>query len=85
VEYVAQDGSQAVVFAYLHSQDYGLAQSLVRLKGLDPKAKYRVSPLDAEKYSGDEVVLGAVLMGRGVEVKLAGDYDSTAVVLERVP
>ena len=84
VEYVAQDGSQAVVFAYLHSQSYGLAQSLVRLRGLDPQAKYRVKPLDAEKYSGDEVVSGAVLMGRGVEVKLAGDYDSTAVVLEKV-
>jgi len=83
VEYVAENGSQAVVFAYLHSQHYGLAQSLVRLKGLDPLAVYRVMPLDTDKYTGEEVVSGAVLMGHGVELKLSGDYDSSAIVLER--
>ena len=88
VEYVAQNGaqpgSQAVVFAYLHSQHYGLAQSLIRVKGLDPQSKYRVRSLDPDKYTGEDTVSGAVLMGRGIEVSLAGDYDSTAVVLERV-
>jgi alpha-galactosidase len=84
VEYVAQDGAQAVVFAYLHSQHYGLAQSLIRVKGLDPQSKYRVRPLDPDKYTGEDNVSGAVLMGRGIDLALAGDYDSTAVVLERI-
>ncbi len=84
VEYVAQDGGQAVLFAYLHSQHYGLAQPLIRFRGLDPAAKYRVQPLDIEKYAGDSIVSGAVLMGHGVALKLFGDYDSTAIALQRV-
>lgn len=84
VEYVAQDGSQAVLFGYLHSQHYGMPQPLIRLEGLDSKAQYRVTPLDKQKYAGEEVVSGAVLMGQGVRLMLFGDYDSTALVLERV-
>ena len=85
VEYVAQDGSQAVLLAYLHSQHYGLAYPTVRLQGLDPKATYRVRPLDAAKYTGETTVQGSVLMGAGVELKLDGDYDSTALALEKLP
>ena len=85
VEYVSQDGSQAVLFAYLHSQHYGLAQPLIQFRGLDAQANYRVTPLDAAKYGGDATVSGAVLMGQGISLALAGDYDSTAVMLQRVP
>ena len=84
VEYVAQDGSQAVVFAYLHSQHYGLAQPLIRLHGLDPDATYRIIPLDAARYKGEMTISGAVLMGRGLELELSGDYDGQAITLERV-
>ena len=85
VEYVSQDGSQAVLFAYLHSQHYGLLQPSIQFRGLDARANYRVTPLDAAKYRGETTVSGAVLMGQGVTLGLAGDYDSTAVVLQRVP
>ena len=84
VEYVAEDGSQAVVFSYLHSQHYGMARPAVQLEGLEPRANYRIVPLNAGKYAGDEVVSGAVLMGQGITLQLAGDYDSTALRLERV-
>lgn len=84
VEYVARDGSQAVVFSYLHSQHYGMAQPRVQLQGLDPNAMYRVKALDPAKYVGEAEVSGAVLMGRGVQFALVGDYDSTALELERV-
>ena len=84
VEYVAQDGSQAVLLAYLQTQHYGLAEPLVRLQGLDLKSNYRIVPLDREKYQGEMVVSGAVLSGQGIQLKLVGDYDSTALVLERV-
>lgn len=85
VEYVSQDGSQAVLFAYLHSQHYGLPQPSIQLRGLDAKANYRLTPLDPAKYRGDATVSGAVLMGQGIALALAGDYDSTAVMLQRVP
>lgn len=84
VEYVAQDGSQAVLLAYMHSQRLALAYDPVRLRGLDPKAMYRVRALDPEKYVGEQVVSGSALMGAGVQLKMQGDYDSTAVALERV-
>lgn len=83
VEYVAEHGGQAVVFAYLHSQQYGLAQPRLRLRGLDPAVFYDVLPLDQDKYNGEAHVSGADLMGRGIELQLQGDYDSTAVVLRR--
>jgi alpha-galactosidase len=83
-EYVSPDGKQAVLFAYLHSQNYGIAYPLVRLAGLDPQATYNVRALDAAKYTGEATVSGSVLMGAGVTLNLAGDYDSTALVFERV-
>jgi alpha-galactosidase len=84
VEYVAQDGSQVVVLAYLHSQRFGLDYPTIPLRGLDPNAKYRIHPLDLSKYHGDLTAQGASLMGEGVRVTLTGDYDSTALVLERI-
>jgi alpha-galactosidase len=83
VEYVAQDGSQAVLFSYLRSQHYGLNQSSVKLKGLDPTAVYSLHVLDPAKYAGELTVSGAQLMGQGVQILLSGDYDSTVIVLER--
>ena len=84
VEYVSRDGSQAVLLAYLHSVRLGVAYPPVRLQGLDANAMYRVRALDPAKYRGEAIVSGAVLMGAGVQLALYGDYDSTAVVLERV-
>jgi len=84
VEYVAQDGSQAVLFGYQPLQHYGLEYPQVALQGLDPNAQYRVRPLDAAKYMGDPVVSGSVLMGLGLRLDLRGVSDSSAVLLERI-
>ncbi len=84
VEYVSGDRSQAVLLAYLHSQRLQLRYDPVRLKGLDPAAMYRVRALDPAKYRGDVTVAGSVLMGAGVQLEMQGDYDSTAIVVERV-
>lgn len=84
VEYVAQDKSQAVVLAYLHSQRLLLRYDPVKLKGLDPEAMYTVRALDPGKYVGEATASGSVLMGAGVQLRLDGDYDSTALALERV-
>ena len=85
MEYVAQDGSQAVLLAYLHSERLLLPYSAVRLRGLDPKAMYQIRALDPNKYLGERTVSGSVLMGAGVDLNLSGDYDSTAIVMERMP
>jgi alpha-galactosidase len=85
MEYVAQDGSQAVLLAYLHSQRLMLSYPSVLMRGLDPKAMYRVYALDREKYIGETTVSGSVLAGAGVNLKLVGDYDSTALVFDRIP
>jgi alpha-galactosidase len=84
VEYVAQDGSQAVLFAYLQAQQYGKELPAVRLAGLEPGAMYSITALDPGKYHGAQTVAGSVLMGQGVQLHLTGDYDSTALKLERV-
>ncbi|MEK6399147.1 MAG: alpha-galactosidase, partial [Terriglobus sp.] len=84
VEYVSDDRSQVVLLAYLHSQRLRVAYPPVRLKGIDPNAMYRVRALDPAKYVGEQIVNGSVLMGAGVTLNLRDDYDSTAVVFERV-
>ena len=84
VEYVSPDRSQAVLLAYLHNQRLLLPYSSVKLEGLDPSAMYRIRALDPAKYAGEMTVAGSVLMGAGVMLKLEGDYDSTALVFERV-
>jgi alpha-galactosidase len=84
-EYVSAEGDKAVVFAYLHSQNFGDLYPLVRLEGLDPKASYRLHPLDPKQVrSAQPEASGSYWMHHGLELDLSGDYDSTAVVLERV-
>ena len=79
-EYVAQDGKQAVLFAFIHSPQYRANAPAIRLSGLDPKATYRLETL------GQQTTIelsGAYLMQSGVTVALRGDYDSASVLLER--
>ncbi len=45
-QYVSADGKQAVLFAFLHSQQYLRPAPTLYLRGLDENARYRVKPLD---------------------------------------
>ena len=73
VQYVSADGKDAVVFAYLHSQHYGRPFPPVRLEGLDPRASYRLIPLDAKKIPGLPTERnGSQLMGEGLQFNLRG-------------
>lgn len=78
-QYVAEDGSQAAVFATLHSQQYGRNVPPLLLQGLDEKAIYKLTWLDGRTQTAS----GAMLMGRGISLMLRGDYASAAAVLER--
>jgi alpha-galactosidase len=83
-QYVAADGRQSVVFAFRHSQEYNTAAPTLRLQGLDPKALYKLESVDNKLVERQPQFSGAYLMQAGLNVNLRGDFDSTAVILERV-
>jgi alpha-galactosidase len=83
-QYVARDGKQAVVFAARQSQQYLRALPTVLLRGLVPEAVYRVDRLDDKLADKPAALSGAALMERGLTFDLRGDFDATAVVLERL-
>jgi alpha-galactosidase len=67
-----------VLFVYCPAPSFGRKMDPVRLRGLDPAARYR------DEETGREYD-GAVLMGRGIAPDLpSGDYASAVVVLSRV-
>jgi alpha-galactosidase len=82
-EYVSTDGRQAVLFAYLHSQQFGNPFPTVFLNGLDPDARYKVEAIDPGQVQETGVLSGAYLMHRGISLNLHSDYDSTSVILEK--
>ncbi len=85
-QYVSADGAQSVLFGFRHSQQYNTAIPAIQLRRLDEKALYRLEPLDANKYVGKQLELsGAYLMRSGVNLNLRGDYNSTALLLQRIP
>jgi alpha-galactosidase len=83
-EYVSRDGKQAVLFAFLHSQQFLNPTPAVRLAGLQPNATYRVKKIDEKVLDPNETYTGSYLMNHGLNLKLTGDYDSTSVEFDRV-
>ncbi len=83
-EYVAADGKQAVLFAFLHSQQFIFQPPIIYLRGLDERALYRLKPFDDKLAEQQRVLSGSYLMNVGLNFNLAGDFDSTSVLLERV-
>jgi alpha-galactosidase len=80
---VAQDGNQAVLFAFLHSSGMRDPAPHIRLRGLDPRKMYAlrtiaggVAPRTPQRASG------AYWMGQGIQPNLAGDFQAAAMVLE---
>jgi len=55
-----------------------------RLRGLSEGATYRVKPLDGKLVEKQGILSGSFLMRRGLHLRLEGDFDSTAVLLERI-
>jgi alpha-galactosidase len=84
-QYVSDDGRQSVLFAFLHSQQYGRPAPTIRLRGLDERAVYRVRAFDSNKLAERfETASGAYLQNHGLNLLLVGDYDSTSLLFERV-
>jgi alpha-galactosidase len=83
-EYVAPDGKQAVLFAFLHSQQFLYQAPTIYLRGLDERALYRLNTIDDKLVEKQRVLSGSYLMNHGLDFNLVGDFDSTSVLLERV-
>jgi len=84
--YVAQDGSQACLFAFRDHQQYLRALPALRFQGLDNASRYRVRVVEGrfDQQTG-AILSGGYLMQHGVTPELSGDYDGGLLVLERVP
>jgi alpha-galactosidase len=86
-ESVSSDRSQAVAFAFLHSSQFGYQYPRVYLRGLDPKAEYRVHWI-SEAAHADSLVpaeaSGAWWMAHGVDLTLNGDFQAAAFRLDRI-
>jgi len=83
-EYVGPDGKQAVLFAFLHSQQFLYPAPTIYLRGLDEHGLYRLKPIDDKLVQKQEMFSGSFLMNHGLDFRLRGDFDSTSLLLERV-
>jgi alpha-galactosidase len=82
---VAQDGHQAVLFAFLHSGTRGSPYPRIQLRGLDPEARYRTRVVSGKVQQGTpEEASGAYWMSRGIDPEMKGDFQATAVVFDRI-
>ena len=93
-QYVSADRRQAVLFAFLHSQQFLRPTPTIYLRGLDEEAVYRVKTIDNKllapngngRWSTDskQTMSGSFLMHHGINLALTGDFDSTSLTLEKV-
>ena len=67
--FVAKDRKAFVLFAFLHSQDYGDRNPRLCLRGLDSELLYGCAETGETRY-------GSTLMHAGIELPLHGDFDS---------
>lgn len=83
-EYVSKDSSQAVLFAFLHSQEFGNLLPPVRLHGLDGHSLYRIYRINDRSSERVETFSGDYLMNHGLSLRLTGDYDSTSLRFDKI-
>jgi len=84
MEYISEDSQQIVVLAFLHSQQFGQSMPLLHLQGLAEDAMYAVSITDNKLEDQAEKLSGAYLMHHGIQLRLRGDYDASAIKFDRV-
>jgi len=77
VEYVSQDNSEVVVFAFRQGYQYAAEMPYLKLCGLDPDALYQME-------SQDSTLHGSTLMKAGIETGLWGDFDSRFIKMKRI-
>src|SRR5207245_1185841 len=67
-EYLSNDGKQAVLFAFRHSQEYNTAVPAIRLRGLEERALYKLESVDGKLVDKQPQLSGAYLMHSGLNL-----------------
>lgn len=83
-QYVSADGKQSALFVFRQAQQYRRPAPPVRLRGLDPEARYRLNVVDDKLLEKRRELDGSYLMNVGLSFNLVGDYDSASLVLEKI-
>ena len=84
-QYVSADGRQSVLFVFQHSQQFNRPAPAVYLRGLDENALYRLKPIDDKLVERPPVASGSWLANHGLRFRLRGDFDSSSLLLEKLP
>jgi alpha-galactosidase len=83
---VNRDHSQSVVFALIHSTQKSRGFPLLKLKGLDPQARYTLTPIEGKAQAGTPAAAsGAWWMNHGLEMdrEFRGDFQAAAFRLDK--
>lgn len=85
-ESVADDGAQAVLFAFQRQGEEARPFPTLRLRGLDPATRYRFRIIHGKVAAGTpEIASGSYWMRRGIDIVMKGDLQAAGLVFERVP
>jgi alpha-galactosidase len=78
-ESVSVDKKQGVLFTFLHSSQMGYPFPRVYMRGLDPAAEYRITPISGSLVKNSpSAASGSYWMSHGVDVELRGDFQAAA-------
>jgi alpha-galactosidase len=83
---VNRDKSQSVVFAFIHSTEEGRGFPRLKLKGLDPKTEYTLTPIEGAAQKGTPATAsGAWWMNHGIDMgeDFRGDFQAAALRLDK--
>ena len=83
--YVSRDKSQAALFALAQGTHRLEPRAPIRLAGLDPDARYAIEAMDGAPLADGTpaVASGAYWMGRGIDIRLQGDFQGAGYILSR--
>jgi len=85
-ESVSRNGTQAVVFSFLHSSQETYPFQRLYLKGLDQDAVYGINPISGHATTSTPTqATGSYWMNHGFDIDLKGDFQAAAFVLTRLP
>ena len=84
IQYISQDSRQVVIFGFLRSQQFGRSVPPLKLQGLVEDATYSVTTVDNNLEDRRDKLSGGYLMHHGIQLRLRGDYDATAIKFDRV-
>jgi alpha-galactosidase len=79
VEYVNNDKDKAVLFVFLHSQQFGEKLPPIKLKGLVSDSLYQYQDDESEKV----ILSGKALKEIGLKLDLRGDFNSKLIIVEK--